>query len=358
MSLALHVLRVGGDTSGVKSARQAFARRDGVLLGLFDAGTLLGLGEASPLPGFGTDHVDHAARELVAIGPVSAVPESAATTRELCAGMSSPSARFALETALLDARARMQGQPLGSLLGTRQRVKRAVLVGHLDDAEIEERALRAVARGARELKFKARGADPSAEVARLVELRRRVATALHIRLDLNGGLDVSSARAALEAYARAEVAFVEEPTQGAALLELGQCAVPWFADESLLQSDLQTALIETSAASGVVLKPTLLGGLSACVSLAARAARAQKRVVVTHAFEGPVALAACAELALALGSANAEAPGLDPHAALSAFPAADVLQLPVAIASGSLQVEPATVLGHGVALPARLWSAE
>jgi len=70
-----------------------------------------------------------------------------------------------------------------------------------------------------------------------------------------------------------------------------------------------------------VCKPTMLGGLAVSVRIAMRAHSRGKRVVVTHALEGPVALAGCAALALALGDVAPRA-GLWPHGALTAFPAA------------------------------------
>jgi O-succinylbenzoate synthase len=218
-----------------------------------------------------------------------------------------------------------------------------------------QRAERAVARGARHLKFKATGRAPEVETSRLIEVRRACDAPLRLRLDLNGSLDVAAARDALACYERAELELVEEPTHGAGLLDLGECAVPWFADESLQQADLRGALIGQSAASGVVLKPTLLGGVTRCLALASLAAQHGKRSIVTHAFEGPVALAACAELALALEEGTAEAAGLDLHGALSAFPSARVLQLPKAAVGDALRVDAAPVHGHGVTLCEELW---
>lgn len=370
MPLSLRVIAVGGATSDAISAQGAWTRRDGLLAGLFNGETLLGLGEASPLPGFGTDArtagdgwatdtADGALQELRALGHLRELPESAGHVARLCDEfeLSSSSARFALETALLDALGRRRGVALGQLLGTRISGPRSVLVGHLDDGDILQRAERAVARGARHLKFKATGRDPDVEASRLIEVRRACNCPLRLRLDLNGGLDVAAARDALACYQRAELELVEEPTRGAALLDLGECAVPWFVDESLLQADLRGALIEKSAASGVVLKPTLLGGVTRCLSLATLAARRGKRSIVTHAFEGPVALAACAELALTLEKDTAEAAGLDLHGALSAFPSARVPQLPDAAVGDALQVDAAAVHGHGVTLCEELWAA-
>jgi O-succinylbenzoate synthase len=66
-----------------------------------------------------------------------------------------------------------------------------------------------------------------------------------------------------------------------------------------------------------VLKPTLLGGLSAVLDLATRARQAGVAAVISHGLEGPVGTAACASLALALGGPHAA--GLAAHPALAAW---------------------------------------
>ncbi len=112
-----------------------------------------------------------------------------------------------------------------------------------------------------------------------------------------------------------------------ALSELGPTATPIALDESLqrLTGDQVERLAAHAHVAALVLKPTTLGGISGCRVWAARARAIDAAVTVTHCFEGPVALAAACELALALGGASAA--GLDRHAALAAYPAADVVQL-------------------------------
>jgi L-alanine-DL-glutamate epimerase-like enolase superfamily enzyme len=326
----------GGAVSGVENAHDVWMRRDGLLLELDG-----GLGEATPLPGFGRDDLA-LARSLLERVRVSGAPEDLASIAhavESAGVQASPSARFALETALLDGLARARGTSVASLFGsTPASLPRAVLIGRIDSRDVFERAEAAVLRGARALKLKASGKILAAECARLAQLRRHDVA---LRVDLNGGLDVSSARRALEAYAGAGVELVEEPTSGAGLLELGEEALPWFADESLADPRLADGLLDHPGCAGFVLKPTLLGGFFRCLELSRRARRAEKRVMVSHAFEGPVALAAAAELALA---ARADSAGLDRHAALSAFPSARLPQLP----DDRLEVVDAPRVGLGI----------
>ena len=332
----------GGPVSGVASADQSWARRDGWLLSLLDGERCLGRGEATPLPGFGRDTLEAARAELERL-PTPERMDSLEAIEAFASSCSSPSARFALESALLDALGASRGQPLSTLLagGTPAPVARCVLIGRLDDDGMLARAADAVRHGARRLKAKTSARDIDRDVARLRELTRLGAS---VRLDLNGSLDPTRARAALAAYAAAGVSLVEEPTHE--LLSLGACALPWLADESML--DHADVLLEAPDCAGIVLKPTLLGGLLRCRALARRARARDRRVVVTHAFEGPVALAGVAALALALG---AEA-GVDRHAGLAAFPPASFSEIPL---DGDTLV-PATRPGLGVSFTERAWT--
>ncbi len=63
-----------------------------------------------------------------------------------------------------------------------------------------------------------------------------------------------------------------------------------------------------------------LGGLTRCLSLARSARERGIAVVVSHLLDGPIALAAAAALALAVGSPE-RAAGLEPHVGLAAWPA-------------------------------------
>ncbi|MFH1680933.1 MAG: enolase C-terminal domain-like protein, partial [Candidatus Eisenbacteria bacterium] len=68
-----------------------------------------------------------------------------------------------------------------------------------------------------------------------------------------------------------------------------------------------------------VLKPMVLGGFLPTLRIARIGKARNMGLVVSHLFDGPIALAAAAELALALPS-EPLACGLDRHAGLTAWP--------------------------------------
>jgi L-alanine-DL-glutamate epimerase-like enolase superfamily enzyme len=272
-----------------------------------------------------------------------------------------PAARFAIETALLDALAREQKIALSSLLrpptargfttepsahvgalpstiaagpsplpsmepgahvGTSSHPVRSgpelhhaesvPLAAVVDDPET---ARRAVAAGIRCLKIKV---GPAGDLARVLAIAD-AAPGTPLRIDANRSWPRTEVAARLAALAALPIDFVEEPCRDAHLLLSEPLAGRLALDESLATltpDELRTALASPALAA-VVLKPTLLGGLSATLALADQAHRSGVAAIVSHGLEGPIGTAACAELALATGGPHAA--GLAPHPALTSW---------------------------------------
>ena len=285
--------------------------RAGALITLSDGG-YEGRGEASPLPGFSLETLSQVCEVLIKCkgeAPVEVPP-------------SLPSLAFALEAARLDLQGRTRGVPvwrmLGGTSGSGLGLSR-VLTGATPD-EVEGQARHAVAKGFAAVKLKLDGADLDEGLARAAAARRG-APSLRLRLDFNRSLpDADLPR--LAALAPLDPEFVEEPCMSGALA-IDHSPVPIAADESLLEPGADEALdkaLRTGRLAAVVLKPALLGGLTRCVELAARAAKLGVPSVVTHLHDGPVARAAAAALALAIP--NTAPAGLDTYAGFERWPIA------------------------------------
>ncbi len=342
--------RLGGEAAGPGRWKE----RGGLLLTLGDAEGGRGQGEASPLPGYSSDTLSDARRELSAIewARLPSVDLDRAPLPQIepvlgAAGLRSPSARLAVETALLDLVGGRLGLPLYRLLEQDASVvedadARAVPVplAALLAGDVLRHAARLVEEGYGCLKLKV-GGDPDADLALLDSLRVEVGAAVALRADANRSLPAASAEEWLREAAGFELEFVEEPVAFERLLELTATHVPIALDESLhlpadqVRAPLRGAATEAAEefaadriseaadagrCSFVVLKPMALGGLGRCMRLAATARARGAEVVVSHLFDGPVGLAAAAELALALRPTPAA--GLAPHPGLGVWPAA------------------------------------
>ena len=312
-----------------------------------------GLGEAAPLPGISIDTLADAEIALAAFAaraPLTLEP-TLDTFARLAADLTpSPAARFAIETALAAALASARNVPLADLLAQadglsslslyrpsgffvadysrsdpeplrdRSQVEGASRPDTLATAVVvdtPEAARIAVAAGARTLKIKV---GEGGDLERIVAIAA-AAPEVGLRVDANCSWPRARVRERLGALAALPIEFVEEPCGDAHLLLAEPLPCPIALDESLV--NLSPTALDAALASrdlgALILKPTLLGGLAACLALAARARGAGMRAIVTHAREGPVGTAACAELALAVGGAAAA--GLAPHPALAGWSA-------------------------------------
>jgi o-succinylbenzoate synthase len=152
----------------------------------------------------------------------------------------------------------------------------ALLASRLPSALAVE-AQRAVGLGFRTLKLKVGAGPASSDLERVEAVRRAVGPALRIRLDANGAWSPEQARRRLDALARFELEFVEQPVAAddvAGLAEVRRDApVRVAADESVLRlADLRRVL-DAEAADVVMLKPSAIGGIS-CARVAVDLARA------------------------------------------------------------------------------------
>jgi o-succinylbenzoate synthase len=271
-------------------------------------GGAVGLGEATPLPGRSADDADSVERALAAVAARAPIAFAA------LAAVTSPAARFALETAALDAVAQERGVALAELLAPSP--ARVVPINAL--VEDAAAARRAVDRGIRTVKVKIRDDGLLAIAA----VRDAVGRDIALRADVNRGWSAADAPARLRALVGLGLEYVEEPCHGARAIAAAS-PIPIALDETV-EDDGPDVVLGPGVAV-LVVKPTLVGGIARTLALARRARAAGVDVVVTHALEGPIALAACAELARAI--AGPRAVGLDAHPGLERWARTRVPQL-------------------------------
>jgi len=145
------------------------------------------------------------------------------------------------------------------------------------------------------------GQDLDDDVARLEAVRAALGPGGRVRIDANGGWDVDAAVAALPVLDRAAggLEYAEQPCGTVAELAAvrRRVAVPIAADESIRRASDPLAVKRARAADVVVLKVQPLGGVRACLDLAADL---DLPVVVSSALESSVGIAMGVALAAAL----------------------------------------------------------
>lgn len=266
------------------------ARRPALRIELADDAGVSGWGEAAPLAGFSPEAapaVEAALGEISSLLVGARLREDAPPLCEVGRALAPfearleqlPSARFALETALLDLVARRTGRSVAECLARGSRREPVALNALAWASAGPERLAREGARLAGEgfaaLKVKLEAASDEgfeAELTALSGLRRALPAGFELRLDANGAWPAEAAPARLALLRPLAPRFVEEPVHGEALLALGEGEVPWAADESLALPGMAERLLAQRTPAAVVLKPQRLGLLGA-LALAHRAQR-------------------------------------------------------------------------------------
>jgi L-Ala-D/L-Glu epimerase len=306
-----------------RSAAGTWTERTGLTLVLKDEAGHIGLGEASPLPGFSPDDTGAALNALLALSgqglPEPPRGDVRAALSDAARSLPSPSARFALQTALLDLWARQADVPAWALLcpmenGTsRTALPLSLWLPHSPDEALAA-ARAALARGVRAFKVKLDGSDAADPGLSILEaLRDALGPSVELRADANQSFTPASARALSPRLAELGVVWVEEPTPEMPSDGVGMAVA---LDESLVGEPPNVAELRTANVTALVLKPTVLGGFTQCLELTGAAAGAGITSVVSHTLEGPLGAMGTASLALALGPGR-PADGLAPHTGLS-----------------------------------------
>ena len=332
----------------VGNARRGWLTREGLRLHVSD-GALVGRAEAAPLPGFSPDSLDEARAALAAV-PWSSIDLDGDDPLSIAArvvGEASPSARFAVEAALLDLAARRRGVPVCAMLGATRGIASIGSAALLDElGALVPHALSALAAGATTLKVKiGRAGREEDEIAALRALRREVGDDVRVRVDANGALRGAD-DPRIAACAEIHIEFCEEPFAVEALLEGPPLPIPVALDESLARTpDRALRALERGRAATLVLKPAMLGGLGRSLAFAEAAHARGARAVVSHLFDPPRAFAACGHLALAVGDEVVH--GLASYPGLAAWTADDGAAEDVPRAIGAYRIERSATAGLG-----------
>ncbi len=321
--------------------------REGLLLRLEGEDGASGWGEASPLPGFSRESLPDAARDLqnlaasivgqdVTDGWVGADGELA----RLLDGMGlAPSVQFGLELAAWSLYAEAYGVTLPAVIspGSRPTVPvNGLLAGSPDEVLEGARRMRGAGYEAVKLKVGGRAVAEDAGLARAV--KDTLGEDVSLRLDANRAWSPGEAREFARGIEGLRVEYLEEPLADPSGLEefARESGVPVALDESLVGME-PGSLVDHRYAEAVVIKPSLLGGLSRALRLAGRAAGLGMRPVVSSAYETGVGTAALVALAAGIGKEEVPA-GLDTYRRL----AEDVIEPRLSLPAPRLRVREAT----------------
>ena len=272
----------------VRSVRKhgigSFSRALNVIVELRAEGGLVGWGEACPWPAF-TGTAEAAAAAIDVHFRPHLVAADALRTAALMALLDKAvvgavEAKAAVETALLDLKAKALGVPLYDLLGGARREAIPLSVS-LADSELErdlELAEACLADGIRIFKVKTGFADHGFDVARMEALRQRFGMEIDLRVDYNQGLHPSDALMKVRDMEAFQPTFIEQPVPGpqiAALAAITRAvSTPIMAEESVFSPQEAIRAVEGRIADLVSIKLQKAGGFTPALEIAAIASAA------------------------------------------------------------------------------------
>ncbi len=334
------------------TASGMWVERDAWIIRLFDGDGRVGLGEAvlASEPGEVADTILTALiREAAESASLTGLPTMAELEQHGAPGR-------ALNAALESAAADLDGSVAPDLAPDGEGVGVNATLPSLGPAALAEAAQQSVESGFETLKVKA-GAERETEVLveRIRAIRAAVGPEVRLRIDVNGAWDLATAEERLEAIARFDIEFVEQPLAAHDLDGLAELrrrvTVPIAADEAAESVAAVRTLLAIDAVDVLVIKPARVGGPSAVAEIAALAAARGVPVVLSTLFETGVGIAAA--LALAASLPEAEGPGWaiapDHGLATAGLLEHDLLTESLVVAEGRMRV-PATPGSGGLGI--------
>ncbi|HEX4338010.1 MAG TPA: dipeptide epimerase [Polyangiaceae bacterium] len=290
---------------GIATGAQAVAENVLVTVVLADGTT--GTGEAAPFPAVnGETRADVLA--AVTQARAALVGEDAARFRRIAAilreACPAPTARCALESAVLDAFTRRAGVSLFHFFGGKDpslTTDITIVTGTPDHAA--RAAERAWKDGFTTLKVKVGGGDVEDDVARLTTIRG-VAPGARLVLDANGGFTSDEASHLVECIGAGAIALFEQPTPGDDLDELRsvrkRTRVLVAADESARSAN-DVAMIAAMRAADVVNVKISKCGVVEAMDMIAAARGYNLGLMIGGMVETPLAMTVSACLAAGHG---------------------------------------------------------
>ncbi len=305
-------------------AGKTLQRREGILLRMRGDGGEEGWGEASPLPGFSRENLEEVAEQLRDAGKDLAGREVTGGWLDQNGGFArgsgvlspAPSARFGLDLALWNLLSSAGGKLLPEMTPG-QPTKTLWLSGLLSGSteEILNEARRMRESGYRSVKLKVGGRTVEEDAELVSAVVQTLGESAMLRLDANRAWSFEEAEEFARATADSRYEYIEEPLAEPGVLSrfARETDVPVALDESLVGMEAEELGVHAYA-QAVVLKPTLLGGISRTLRLAERARSLGVTPVVSSAYESGVGTLGLLALAATIGNAPA---GLDTYRRLA-----------------------------------------
>ncbi len=270
---------------------------------------LIGWGEAAPLINLSIDHIpdfEEELKELLTTLKATSFEQSEMAVLQKVAEIvpiKFPSIRFGVETALLDLMYGGKKKILGNPFFDQQKpipINGLIWMGDPEfmRAQIQEK----IDHGFKCIKIKIGAIDFDQEMELLRQIRMRFdSTQIMLRVDANGAFDPQDAMKKLDRLAEMDIDSIEQPIRAGQLAEMKELCqttpLPIALDEELIGVQNKEQLLDQIQPQHIIIKPTLIGGISETRQWIALAEERNIGWWMTSALESNIGLNAISQLA-------------------------------------------------------------
>jgi len=311
--------------------------RMGALIKIIFEDGCIGLGELAPFPGLHNETLALAIQDLKKLLPLLGRQAKHPTTWILPEN-TCPSLHFALDTALLDARANKAQIPAAEILNAdycKTVSLNGLLTGSLEEIQTKIKKNPPL-NPKRIIKVKVGARLMEDEIALIRFLDEKLPAGLKLRLDANRQWNKEQAVYFAKHIPLERIDYIEEPIDAPQELDAfyKSCGMPFALDETLQE---KKEISHSPGLKALIIKPSVIGSIERMRMLSVFARQHGLLYVISSVFESGVGLRALANLAAAYGTKNT-AVGLDTYkwfATDVSIPAFSAPQGLFSIASGS-----------------------
>lgn len=211
--------------------------------------------------------------------------------------------KSAFDMAMHDIAAKKAGKPLYAFLGGKKKtIQTDLTIGINTPEKMADTAIRFVKDGVKIIKVKL-GKNGPEDITRIEKIRAAVGKDIQLRIDANQGWDFETALNTLNAIAKYDIQFCEQPMHKRydhLLPELkSKVSIPIMADESVFDHYDAERLIKNNSCTYINIKLAKSGGILEAQKIADTAAKYNMPCMLGGMVESRLALTAKVHLAMA-----------------------------------------------------------
>jgi len=268
------------------------SERKGFILKFKSQTNAIGIGEAAPLPDFGSEtyEVDEKALENFNLSlRIDFENLEKSLEENLSDYYSLPSLRCGLELAILNLICNERKTTIPSLLNRNYTESVLVngVIGFISLEKVGEAASELVQKGFATIKVKVGRDDFEEDFNTIKKIREVAGNNIKLRIDANAKWNKVNALEYLNRLGQFNIQYAEQPVKDLTsfLFLNDETKIPLAADESIRSFKDAEEIIGIKAASFLILKPMMIGGIIPTLKIADLAKRNGVETIITSSFE-------------------------------------------------------------------------